>query len=218
MDSEEELFNYTYILSHYNDYLKDILNDKIIDNTTIKSNKLALTKYYKERIIISSEMLDPYAVVNNSNDDLDMTIPNSIIEHFSRYLDNIINDHLNNNAEEFDEGTINSILLFIKYYYEERNDLYSILFDKYAYINNSNDDILDILEDYESIWDNSNNNSNNSSNNSSTTCSDTENEKYKDKYIDEFLNNINFKTILLYKKNNTYQDKLKHFLQLNTYY
>ena len=179
-----------------------------------------------------SDYFDPYAYVNDMNDDIlerDELDTFYLIQHFIDYLTKIIK------GEITELTTIDSLYRIIKFYYYQRihNINQIIFYDSYAYANDLNDvmqdlDISDLSEiETESEDENAShlNEMNIESDSSAESGSESESEaedveiKLVDPYLSKFLDNdANNSDILLYQVNSKPIEKLEHFLNLNKFY
>jgi len=118
-----------YLISHFKDYLEDVVNGNINENSTINSLHTLIKKYYVKRIDIDSKYFDPYAFVNDCNDYINNseemydTTDSSSFEYIdsqseseesesstseTEYEDSFLNEFYNNNINN------NDILLYKK--------------------------------------------------------------------------------------------------------
>ena len=152
--SEDNIDKQFPLIENIYNYICDILNKKIdISNeTTLKSIYNIITVYYNERIDYDSDYFDPYAYVNDSNEDILEINSESddnkikLLEHYKDYLEKIIY------CEIEESETIDSHYKMIKYYYGYRCDMVSKYYDSYAHLNNLNKvfDELYILDEDDS--------------------------------------------------------------------
>lgn len=204
MDIEEDnIENKMSLIENIYNYVEDIINNKIefTDNTTKCSLEKIIKEYYTERNDYDSQYFDPYAYVNDMNEDIlenDKINLTELFVHFNSYLCKIIDGEIS----EYE--SLESIYKLIKFYYNERILPESYYFDSYAFKNNLND-ILDELDISESEYE-------------SDSSEDEEEEDDIDPYLSMFINESNNDDILLYQKNNNFVSKLEHFLSLNKYY
>ena len=220
------------LIENFYKYLKFINKNQenITNHSTGNSIYGILIEYYNERMDYDSDYFDPYAYVNDMNDDIlekEEIDTFYLIQHFINYLTKIIN------GEITELTTIDSLYRIIKFYYHQRIILQSNYFDSYAYANDLNNVIqeLDIsdLSEIESESEDENASELNEMNLKSNSCSESSSEsesetedteiKVVDPYLSEFLDNkVNNNDILLYQLNSKPIEKLEHFLNLNKFY
>ena len=209
------------LIENIYNYIEDIINNKIEykHDSTINSLKNIIFKYYTERYDYDSNYFDPYAYVNDMNenilDDKDINY-NKLFKHFNNYVSKIID------GEITELESLKSIFRIIKFYYNERYDNKSKYFDMYAFNRNLNN-VLDELE-YFYMSDSEYSNSEleiSDSEYESTTEEETDEEDdeidpYLLMFMDESKNNND--DVFLYNKSIKPINKLNHFLELNKYY
>lgn len=196
-------------------YIERIIKNKFDtkDDTTIQSLNKIIFEYYNERIDYNSDYFDPYAYVNDMNEDIlesDDTGDYKLLDHFNSYLGNVLD------GEITEAYTIDSIYLIIKFYYNERCKPESDYFDSFAFIN----DLNDVLDDLgvSDMSDSESSDNGESSESETESESEEEPEVKVDPFLSKFINESDNIDILLYQKNNKYIGKLEKFLNINKYY
>ena len=216
------------LIENFYKYLKFINKNQenITNHSTGNSIYGILIEYYNERIDYDSDYFDPYAYVNDMNDDIlerEELDTFYLIQHFIDYLTKIIK------GDNTELATIDSLYRIIKFYYHQRIILQSNYFDSYAYTNDLNDVLQDLdisdLSEIESESEDENASQSNEMNTESESSSDSESEpedveiKLVDPYLSTFVDNdVNKSDILLYQVNSKPIEKLEHFLNLNKFY
>jgi len=184
-------------------YIESIIKKKIkmSDESSTDSLYKIIIEYYSERMDYDSEYFDPFAYVNDMNENILETedIDNiKVLEHFNNYIEKVIDGDIS----EYD--TIISLYRIIKFYYSERVLTLSKYFDSYAFIN----DLNDVLEELEV--------SEMSDSEMSEDSSESEEENgvtEVDPYLSKFIKKSNNEDILLYQRDNKYIHKLDLFLK-----
>ena len=216
------------LIENFYKYLKFINKNQenITNHSTGNSIYGILIEYYNERIDYDSDYFDPYAYVNDMNDDIlerEELDTFYLIQHFIDYLTKIMK------GDNTELATIDSLYRIIKFYYHQRIILQSNYFDSYAYTNDLNDVLQDLdisdLSEIESESEDENASQSNEMNTESESSSDSESEpedveiKLVDPYLSTFVDNdVNKSDILLYQVNSKPIEKLEHFLNLNKFY
>ena len=222
----------------YVDNVDDINPENNID-LTISSLTQIIKEYYISRIDMESDYFDPFAYVNEMNEDMVNEMDcKKLFNHFLTYILKVMDGHIT------DSVTINSLYNFIKYYYDERIDQVSRYYDNNAFMTDANNIIEELgvsdFSDYETSdddnelpsYEESQNNdsrsikSASSSENGDTTDEEssseeennTDNNVNTDPYLNKFLNESENSDILLYKKNTNIEKHLEKFLRVNEYY
>ena len=131
------------LIENFYKYLKFINKNQgnITNHSTGNSIYGILIEYYNERMDYDSDYFDPYAYVNDMNDDIlerDELDTFYLIQHFIDYLTKIIK------GEITELTTIDSLYRIIKFYYHQRIIMQSNYFDSYAYANDLNDVMQDL--------------------------------------------------------------------------
>ena len=105
------------------------------DNSNEISLRTIILEYYNERIDYDSNYFDPYAYINEENEDILQVEVDDIklFSHFHSYLIRVIDGDIT------DMDTIDSLYKMIKVYYKERVNPVSKYFDSFAFTNDLND-------------------------------------------------------------------------------
>ena len=188
-------------------YIESITNNKIDvdDESSMESLYSIIIEYYNERIDYDSNYFDPYAYVNDMNENIleDEEIDTiQLLIHFNNYLSKLMDGDIT----EYE--SIESVYKMIKFYYNDRIIPDSKYFDSYAFKNDLNEVIVEL--DISDVSD---------SEESELSESDLEtNEKEEilvDPYLEKFINNSQNDDILLYGKKKEYVNNLEKFLNIN---
>tara|TARA_B100001121_G_scaffold309769_1_gene337832 strand:+ start:1748 stop:2383 length:636 start_codon:yes stop_codon:yes gene_type:complete len=191
-------------------YIESITNNKIDvdDESSMESLYSIIIEYYNERIDYDSNYFDPYAYVNDMNENIleDEEIDTiQLLIHFNNYLSKLMDGDIT----EYE--SIESVYKMIKFYYNDRIIPDSKYFDSYAFKNDLNEVIVEL--DISDVSD---------SEESELSESDLEtNEKEEilvDPYLEKFINNSQNDDILLYGKKKEYVNNLEKFLNINKIY
>ena len=198
------------LIENIYNYIESITSNKINvdEESTLESLTNIIIEYYNERIDYDSYYFDPYAYVNDMNENIleDENIDKiKLLIHFNDYIGKIID------GDNSENDSIQSVYKLIKFYYFDRILPESNNFDSYAFKNDLNSIIeeLDISDVSDSEM--------------SESESETEEESNKeeiitDPYLDNFINNSENNDILLYKKKEYYINNLEKFLDINKVY
>ena len=218
--SDDNIDTKISLIENLFNYMEGIIKGKYKDDNN--SNEISLgtviLEYYNERIDYDSNYFDPYAYINDENENMlenEDNIDNlTLINHFYSYLMKVIDGDIN------DIETINSLYRMIKIYYNDRIEPISKYFDSYAFTHNLNDIIEELdISDSESIHSESIHSESESESESDGETSTEENENIPiDPLLSKFINSSENEDILLYQKNNKYVSKLDNFLNINNYY
>ena len=191
-------------------YIESITNNKIDvdDESSMKSLYSIIIEYYNERVDYDSNYFDPYAYVNDMNENIleDEEIDTiQLLIHFNNYLSKLMDGDIT----EYE--SIESVYKMIKFYYNDRIIPDSKYFDSYAFKNDLNEVIVEL--DISDVSD---------SEESELSESDLEtNEKEEilvDPYLEKFINDSQNDDILLYGKKKEYVNNLEKFLNINKIY
>ena len=198
------------LIENIYNYIESITSNKINvdEESTLESLSNIIIEYYNERIDYDSYYFDPYAYVNDMNENIleDENIDKiKLLIHFNDYIGKIID------GDNSENDSIQSVYKLIKFYYFDRILPESNNFDSYAFKNDLNSIIeeLDISDVSDSEM--------------SESESETEEESNKeeiitDPYLDKFINYSENNDILLYKKKEYYINNLEKFLDMNKVY
>ena len=182
------------LIENIYNYIESITSNKINVNeeSTLESLSNIIIEYYNERIDYDSYYFDPYAYVNDMNENIleDENIDKiKLLIHFNDYIGKIIDGDNNEN------DSIQSVYKLIKFYYFDRILPESNNFDSYAFKN----DLNSIIEELD-ISDVSDSEMSESESETETEETNTKEEIIIDPYLDKFINYSKNDDILLYKK------------------
>ena len=199
------------LIENIYNYIESITSNKINVNeeSTLESLSNIIIEYYNERIDYDSYYFDPYAYVNDMNENIleDENIDKiKLLIHFNDYIGKIIDGDNNEN------DSIQSVYKLIKFYYFDRILPESNNFDSYAFKN----DLNSIIEELD-ISDVSDSEMSESESETETEETNTKEEIIIDPYLDKFINYSKNDDILLYKKE-YYINNLEKFLDMNKVY
>lgn len=213
--SEDNIDTKISLIENLLNYIEGNIKGKY--NEDDNSNKISLRtiilEYYNERIDYDSNYFDPYAFINDENDDLlKEEVDNvKLFSHFHSYLIKVID------GEITDTETIDSLYNMIKVYYRERVNPVSKYFDSFAFTNDLNDIMYELNVSESELSE--------SEMETETSESETESESEEindpmeiDPFLSKFINGSKNDDILLYKNNNKPISKLENFLDINNYY
>ena len=198
------------LIENIYNYIESITKNKInvIEESSIESLYSIIIEYYNERIDYDSNYFDPYAYVNDMNENIlesEEIDRIKLLLHFNDYMSKLMNGDIT------EQESIESVYKLIKFYYYERVIPESNYFDSYAFKNNLNV-IMEEL-DVSDISD-----SDISSESETEEETNTTQEIIKDPFIDKFIHGSKNDDILLYKEKVYHIENLKRFLNINKVY
>lgn len=202
--------NQISLIENIYNYIESITKNKInvIEESSIESLYSIIIEYYNERIDYDSNYFDPYAYVNDMNENIlesEEIDRIKLLLHFNDYMSKLMNGDIT------EQESIESVYKLIKFYYYERVIPESNYFDSYAFKNN-----LNIIMEELDVSDISD--SDISSESETEEETNTTQEIIKDPFIDKFIHDSKNDDILLYKEKVYHIENLKKFLNINKVY
>mgnify|MGYP001399375642 CR=1 FL=1 len=195
------------LIENIYNYIESITNNKIDvdDESSMESLYNIIVEYYNERIDYDSNYFDPYAYVNDMNEniledeDIDYI---KLLLHFNNYICKLLDGDI------IEHESIESVYKMIKFYYNDRILPESKYFDSYAFKNELNEviDELDISDVSDSDI------------SQSSESESEDKEIVLDPYLDKFINYSKNEDILLYKEKEYHINNLEKFLNFNKFY
>ena len=214
--SEDNIDTKISLIENLLNYIEGVIKGKYNDDNN--SNEISLRtiilEYYNERIDYDSNYFDPYAFINDENDDILKVEVDDIklFSHFHSYLIKVIDGDIT------DTETIESLYNMIKVYYKERVNPLSKYFDSFAF-NNDLNEIMDELNVSESeSMDTSGSEAETSESEMETESEEINDPMEIDPFLSKFINGSENDDILLYQMNDKPVSKLENFLNINNYY
>jgi hypothetical protein len=198
------------LIENIYNYIESITTYKINvdEESSLESLSNIIIEYYNERIDYDSYYFDPYAYVNDMNENIleDENIDKiKLLLHFNDYVSKVID------GDNTEHESIESLYKLIKFYYNDRILPESNYFDSYAFKNDLNSVIEEL--DISDISD-----SEISESESETEETNNKEEIITDPYLDKFINYSKNDDILLYKKKDYHINNLEKFLNINKVY
>ena len=198
------------LIENIYNYIESITKNKIDinDESSLESLYSIIIEYYNERIDYDSHYFDPYAYVNDMNENIhenEEIDKIKLLLHFNNYISKLIDGDIT----EYE--SIESVYKMIKFYYNDRILPESKYFDSYAFKNDLNEVIEEL--DISDISD-----SDISQSSDSESESDDKGEITLDPYMLKFINNSQNEDILLYKEKEYHINNLEKFLNFNKFY
>lgn len=211
MDSkDDDIEKQMSLIENLFNYNESIVKQKINVNeeSSVESLYNIIFEYYNDRIDYDSTYFDPYAYVNDMNENIlesDNVNDMELLNHFNNYISKLIDGDIT------EVESIISVYKLIKFYYSERIIPESKYFDSYAFKNNLNE-ILDELD----VSDMSETESESETDTESE--SETTSNVQIDPYLSRFINYSDNDDILLYKKSKNHINNLEKFINVNKFY